>query len=68
MHIILITSVFSGHLFYLTLMQCSLGRSHTTGVTNFTNINVQTKRKIFENIEHLAINLHITTLCDKVYQ
>ena len=33
MHFTLIKPLFSDHLFYVTLFQCSLGRSHKTCVT-----------------------------------
>ena len=55
MHIILITPVISGQLFYMTLKQCSLARSHKTGLNNISNINEKTKRKRFEKYRTLAV-------------
>ena len=40
MHFILIKPVLSVHLSYVTLFQCSLGRSHKTGLTVYEKKNI----------------------------
>jgi hypothetical protein len=60
-HFILIKPALSDHLSYVTLFQCSLGRSHKTGLTRF-NKKKKKKNTDCQDITEILLNVALNTI------